>query len=381
MSAHSRYAPSSASRWVPCPGSVEMAALYPEEEEGESAAEGTAAHHYGSETLLGRAVAVGDMAPNGYLITAEMEQGARLWVQDVQDIAGPLLPMIQVESKIPIPRIHELCHGTADTWLYDPEAGRLTVWDFKFGHGVVEAFENWQAMLYVCGILDLCGIDGHADQHVTVDMRIVQPRAFHRDGRIRSWVCKASDLRGYFNQAHAAAHGTGLRTGGHCLHCPGRHACPALSKAVGACLDYMTATSAHELPPDQMGRELTVLRLAQTLIKARLTGAEANVTAKLRAGTRVDGWAFEPTYGRKDWTVSPEVVATLGDGLGVELRKPLDVITPTQAADKGVDAAVISLYSDSPRTGVKLVPDNNLLNKARSGFEQLQKDASQNGSD
>ena len=379
--AHSQLAPSSAYRWQPCPGSVPLEARYPEEEETEEAAAGTASHHAGAEELLGRPVAVGDLAPNGVVLTEEMIEGASMWTTDVFTVCiatGTPLDHLQVEQRVQMPRIHADAFGTPDTWLYVPNAGTLYVWDYKFGHGVVEHVENWQLIAYVCGILDLLGIDGRNDQELWVDMRVVQPRAYHRDGRVRSWRVRASDLRGYFNKlAAAAAEAMGAHphtlSGPHCLHCKAAAHCPTLKRATWAAADFVGGSAPESLDADSAAYELGLLEHIAVLVKARLQGREADVTARLKRGEVVADWCLEPTYGRQTWKEGDEAqVIAVGDMCGVNLRKPEAAVTPLQAvklaAKKGVDASVIYEYSETPRTGVKLARDTNLLNRARAGF-------------
>jgi hypothetical protein len=87
----------------------------------------------------------------------------------------------------------------------------------------------------------------------------------------------------------------------------------------------------------------------------------------MRSGRDVPGWIQEPTYGRKKWIAPASDVAALGDMMGVDLRKPVDVVTPNQAVKKGVDETVITAYCETPRTGFKIAPDNG--NKAKQVFE------------
>lgn len=370
-----RPTPSTAFRWVPCPGSVPLGAQFPELAERPSAAEGTASHWAGAEMLLGRAVAPDQTAPNGTVLTEEMIEGADLWVEDVLAVAVPrgLVGHLQVEQRIAVPRVHEESEGRVDTWLFDQAAGVLYVWDYKFGRTLEEVVGHWQLVMEACGILDLLGVDGRTDQLLTVDLRIVQPRAYHRDGRVRSWRVKASDLRGYFNQLNHAAHAAmspaaPLAAGPHCLYCPARHACPTLRRSMLSVADWAQTAQAEELPPDALGAELVLLEMLGSLIEARTTGVKTQVEAALRGGQAVGDWTLEQTYGRKKWTAPAVDVAAVGDLYGVDLRKPLDVITPTQAAKLKVDAAVIAAYSESPSTGLKLVRDTNLTNKARAAF-------------
>lgn len=374
---HSPLAPSSAYRWVFCNGSVQLEAQFPEPEEDESAAEGTAAHWAGAEMLLGRKVAAGQIAPNGVVLTDEMIDGADMWVEDVQSVGAPASEL-QVEQRVRMPRIHGQAYGTPDTWLYVPTRWTVYVWDFKFGHGVVEHFENWQLIAYVCGILDLLGIDGRNDQNIWVELRVVQPRAFHREGRVRTWRVKASDLRGYFNRLHHAAHdamgaGATTVTGPWCLHCKAAAGCATLRKAITHAADWSGTTSAELLPAEDAAYELELLEHVAVLIKARLKGRSADAESRLRRGENFPGWCLETTYGRLDWKDGEEAdVLLMGDMYEVDLRKPAKPVTPKQAEKlckaKGVDTSVIREYSHTPRTGVVLARDTNLLNRARAGF-------------
>lgn len=379
--AHSPLAPSSAHRWQPCPGSVPLEAAYPELEESPEAAEGTAAHHAGAEELLGRSVRVGDLAPNGVVLTDEMLDGASLWVNDALAVCfeqGLPLEHLQVEQRVEMPRIHEQCYGTPDTWLYAEQAGTVYLWDFKYGHGTVEHVGNWQMICYMCGILDLLGIDGRNDQLLWCDMRIVQPRAHHRDGKVRSWRVRASDLRGYFNKLNAAAHEAmsahpHTMSGPHCLHCKAAAHCGTLKRATWSAADYLGAAVAEELDADSAGYEMQLLEHIQELVKARIRARGADLEARLKRGERVADWTLEDTYGRTTWREGEaETVLLMGDMLGLDLRKPAAPITPLQAKQlgkkNGVDMSVIDEYSHTPRTGTKLARDTNLLNRARAGF-------------
>lgn len=367
--------PSDASRWVACAGSVQLGAQFPELAVSPTRAEGIASHWAGSQGLTGQMPAEDSLAPNGVVLTEEMLEGAAMWVDDVhaEALARGLLDHLQVESPVPVERIYPGMEARSDVWLFDQAAGVLIVWEYKFGRTLVEAVDNWQMATEVCGILDLLGVDGAAEQHLTIEMRVVQPRAYHRDGRIRAWRVKAADLRGHFNRLHHAAHTAAgpnppLAGGPQCLNCPAARGCPTLRRNVLAIADWAETAQPDQLPPDALGAELVLLELLAKLVKARHTAIETQVEATLRAGQVVGDWTLEPSYGRQRWTAPAADVALLGDMCGVDLRKPVDVITPTQAKKAGVDAAVIRAYSEHPSTGMKLVRDTNLINKARAAF-------------
>ena len=191
MSAHSPLAPSSASRRVACPGSRSLEALYPQTPTPQTL-EGEAAHWVAACTIQNSAWEIPAVSPTGVDITDEMIEGAQLYAGFVGYYSD-----IRIEQPISISIIHPDCWGTPDAWRFSD--GVLNIYDYKFGHGFVEVYENWQMIEYAAGILHELGIDGLQDQHVTVAMHIIQPRSFHPDGQIRSWTVKASDLRPYFN--------------------------------------------------------------------------------------------------------------------------------------------------------------------------------------
>ena len=201
MTEHSKLPPSSAARRVACPGSRALEAMYPEDKESPFAKEGEAAHWVASE-LLRSCESFPTYAPNGEFITQEMFKGADLYYDSIATVLNRFYGMVDytqlsIEQRVDISRIHPDCWGTPDCWLY--HAPELHIWDYKFGHGFVEVFENWQLIEYAAGILDRLGVNGIADQHTTIYFYIIQPRNFHRLGPVRTWRVKASDLRSYFN--------------------------------------------------------------------------------------------------------------------------------------------------------------------------------------
>src|SRR5580658_4847961 len=143
MTLHAKLPPSGAFRWGDpngCPGAAAMEERYPEDTESEAAREGTAAHHYLSETLLGRQVNVGDVAPNGVPITSEMVIGARAMIQDVLRIHGTTRGELLIEQRLNMTSVHALCWGTADGVFIDLQGGHIIVWDYKFGHRYVDPY-------------------------------------------------------------------------------------------------------------------------------------------------------------------------------------------------------------------------------------------------
>jgi len=364
-----------------------MSQTYPETVTSEAAMHGTASHEI-AEGLISDATTrnrnrhkasdwVGSTATNGVVFTEAMFDGAKIYADDVINVmlstgvfGGPKL---RIEERIESPRIHESNGGKADCVIYDKANSDLYIWDYKFGFTVVEAFENWQAINYAAGLLDAYDINGHVDQYTTLHIRIVQPRAFHRDGRIREWSVKASDIRGHINTlasnaSTALSSGATFNTGSHCANCPGRHACPAALKAGMSMYESTSEPTPVELSPEAVGVQLSIVKRARKQLEYLESGFEEQVKGLLRSGKQIAGWGMEEGYGKDSWVTPHTEVIALGDMLNIDLRKPVEVITPKQACKLGIDESVIKAYSTKLRSGMKLAPCD--VNRAKEVFKR-----------
>lgn len=337
---HAIIAPSSMHMIVPCPGSVRMQAAYPDEE-GEAAREGTAAHWALEQVLHGHVVDVGLIAPNGVVLTQDMIDGAELMRSAIPERVRPL---IRVEQTVRMARrIHTQCWGTPDVYAYDPRDKVLYIWDYKFGHGYVEVIDNLQLIAYAAGVTEELDLN---DLEARVVLCVVQPRCWHPSGHVRKWSVPLSDLRGPWNRMMMAAEAAlgedpPVNPGEHCRYCRARHACTALHKYTSYIHDLVDHATPLEMPDDALGYELRTLRQLADLLKARLTGLEADAEARLRAGKRVPGWGLDSKPGPLKWTAPAAQVIQLGQLYGLDLAKPPEPITPTQARKAGLPDAII----------------------------------------
>ncbi|MCK5615736.1 DUF2800 domain-containing protein, partial [Candidatus Pacearchaeota archaeon] len=350
---HSRIAPSGMPRTVPCPGSVVMQERYPETEDSLSAKEGNASHWAAACILEGKEPVTGQSAPNGVILTADMIDYARVYTHDILTTMPP--DTLNIEAKVTAAeRIHPESWGSVDSWAYDPKARILYVWDYKYGFGIVEPFENWQLINYTVGIMEGLRI---RDDQITVRMTIAQPRAPHPQGPIRRWVVKGTDLRPYANQLHAAAHEAlgpdpSVKSGSHCRDCRARHACPSANGAALLAIDVAYRAEPYELDDAAIGSQLTILKRAQAAIGNRLTALETQAESKIRAGGMIPGWSMEQgAAGKLAWTKSEAEVLALGELLGVPLGKPM---TPTQAKKVGIPDDLIDVYASRSPGSLKL---------------------------
>lgn len=362
---HSPDAPSSMARRVQCPGSHQLEQLFPEPDDTPEAMEGTAAHWVVAELAAGRTVTDGQIAPNGVVIDDEMIEGAQMMVDALTD-GGPL-HLWTIEQPVAIPRVSPRCWGTPDARRWIIPRRRLRVADFKYGHGFVEVFENLQLIAYACGALSEAGIDGLEEQAVLVELVIVQPRNYHRDGPVRMWSVNAADLRAHVNAMVAACElslqpNAPLRLGPECEFCPGRHACPTLTAAALDACDQVGTSTPLGLTAQQAAAELRRLNRTAELLHARITGLEQQVTSALRGGVPVPHFHLEQGAGRETWKIAAEQVKVIGQMYGLQLIKEKPV-TPKQARELGVPTEGLAHI---PGGSVKLVADDPL--KARKIF-------------
>lgn len=387
MGVHSIIPASSAHRWGSpdgCTGWVTMSQLYPDTGENPEAADGEASHEIGSRLIINQTVGnisnyaenfVDNVATNGIIFTEEMYDAAKIYSDDV----GEIMRSTGVfggdnfgnEQRIEAPDIHELSFGTTDQFIFNRKTGDLYLWDYKFGYEVVEAFENWQLLVYFAGIIRMLGLNCLDTQHITVHFRIIQPRAHHHDGIIREWKVKASDLRAQVNTLHTnAAISLGgnatTRSGPHCKHCSARHVCESALQAGIRMFEIVSKPTPLELSSEAAGVQLSIIKRAIKQLELLESGFDEQVKNLILKGVNVQGWQVEQGLGREKWSKPTNEVIAMGEMLGHDLKKPDEVITPVQARNKGVDNAMIAMYSETPKKGLKLTPDNG--NKAKLIF-------------
>lgn len=356
--------PSSAHIRAHCAGSFALQLLYPEDEESPKAREGTAAHFYATEAVLGRVHPVGTITPNGHPIDAEMVEGGDCFVRDVQAAIDAMpLSSWRVEQKLTMhERIHPDCEGTPDAYLLDLHAGALYVWDFKYGHGYVDPYRNEQLLEYCAGVFEAYELTDEDVTPLSVSIRIVQPRNYDEAGPVRRWDTTGAEVLRELERLRAAEHAAKqpnapTQTGAHCRYCTALTACRAAQEVAMLGVDLAGSSIPRDLPPAAAGLFLRKLTAASKRLEALRDALSEQVAAEVRKGATDTGHAIEPSPGREYWDIPLTILLATGDAMGCDLRKPVEAITPAQARKAGLDASVTTVYAKR-KTAMKLVERN-----------------------
>lgn len=367
---HASAPPSSMARIIQCAFSRKLCAIYPQEPNDEKAMEGVAAHW-----VLERVVheetppEEGATAPNGVLVTGEMLDGAEMFFDAVTSDFKGALSAAHIEERVDCSQIHPECWGTPDYWAFDEKTGILYVYDYKFGHRFVNPFENWQLLTYLTGILWKLG--ARVDI-LRIELRIVQPRNYHKDGPIRTWSISPKEVPAYAKRISEAVYASfqnepQATTGPECDYCSGRHACTVLQEKSMRAVEVSRRGIPIQLSPEAAGSELRMILDAIRTLEARATGLEASVIQAIHSGKRIVGLDMESSQGRETWTVPISEVISLGEAMEISLVKPA-VLTPNQARKAGMEADLVKGFSDRKPGAAKLVLSN--MSKARQAFQQ-----------
>ena len=349
---------SAASRWVPCPEAAWLEQQYPDVE-NEAAREGIAAHEMGQFVLTNQFLIdelVDRQASNGTMMTGEMIDHVQMYVDHVQSRGVGY--WVEESVSIEMRSNQKPVTGKTDSagFGFDQEFGILYIDDFKYGFGPVEAFENWQLLIYaICIVAKL--IAQNQDVKI-ITMSIIQPRGYHHDGPIRTWTITTTELAGYTEQLRNAVDRVysserKCHSGSWCRYCKVLAGCPTAKTAAMNAIDVIMSALPDTDTPDQVADLLDVLKRASDTVKHTYDAITARAEAMISNGKPIPGYAYEPGKGKTKFIDNQQAIDT-AICFGIEITDQ-KTVTPAEAKRRGLPEAVYNSLTTVPSTAPRLV--------------------------
>lgn len=306
--------PSSAKRWLNCPGSVRVCSDIDDGAAGAAAAEGTSAHELAELCLRS-----GDWDATQYVGAIGETPGAEPWsdamakavnvyLETIRQHFDPLADEIHVETALDAVTSGDFyTAGTGDCIVWKPEERHLHVFDYKHGAGVVvEVEDNPQVRIYAVGAAKRF----HNYGVEKVSVWIVQPRAPHADGPVRRADMDALDLVDFGldvadGMARIAAPDAPLVPGEWCKFCPAERKgkCPARAAQFAAVFEEIAEPT--DVPADELADRIARAEAVVSYAKAMIEHAEKLA----RSGQMPRGMKWVAGRGRRVWAVAEDDVA------------------------------------------------------------------------
>lgn len=376
--AHATWSASASDRLWACPGSLALTAGLPDKE-SEAAAWGTACHQLAEKCLRGGKDAVEFLGAtentkeHSFVVDDEMAETAQVYIDYVRQRAAVGYGRdLLIEQKFSLAKIDPPfdAGGTGDAVVLDPIGKTIEIVDLKGGRGVVvEAVGNKQLRTYALG-----AVLANPGDWRTVRVTIVQPRAPHPDGRIRSEEFDAIDLFDWtvdLQEAMAKAKGAqdgfdgqgaskewvrdNLAAGDHCIFCKAKPTCPALqATALAEAHTHFKPEGGMAQPPapqtltmEQMVRVLDNADMIQNWLNAVRAYAQdqAEMGVDVAAGDSV--YVLTPKRATRKWRDETDVDAlckATGREAGEFFNEP-KLMSPAQV-EKVVGKKGFSALSD-----------------------------------
>lgn len=293
-------------------------------------------HHHSADELVDR------KAFNGVFITEEMIEHT-----------APILDAIRGKGEVECDTSYGdgqryQINGRAD-WR-DLEGATLYIFDFKYGWSIVEPENNWTLISHALGFM----FANPTVQIDTIVLRIYQPRPHHPAGKIREHVYTRAALLMKWEELYNALVNPNnlLNTSPECRNCLKMATCPAAAKAAMNAIDVSETAFVSNLDEKTLGFMLDQIDRALSMLEQNKKAYSELALHRLKTGKIIPGYGVEKELTNRQWKdgITPETVQML---VGMDISKKT-LITPNQAAKKGVSEAAIESLCERREKGIKL---------------------------
>ena len=353
---HSKLSPSAAARWLACPGSLEHDGT---DVTSKYAAEGTVAHALAQKCwLLGMPADqfVGSQRScEGYTvdITDEMAEAVQVYLDFVEQTADdqPVLTETRIEHSIIAG-----FGGTIDCAL--PTKRHLI--DFKYGAGLpVDVAGSGEGTWNGINVQMACYailLRDHLQFTGDVDVTVVQPRATHPDGPIRTTTLPGdylADLTLQIIEVGSGDRAGELHAGDHCRWCPRRVDCPEL-------YELTLTTAKREFSEIEMTPETAAeFMQRKSAVMAFFDGVETWVHGQMEKGIKVPGYKLVNRFGHRRYSADEEKIVRFcrNKKFGKKQIYESKLLSPAQL-EKVIGKELITSLVERPHLGTTVVPES-----------------------
>jgi hypothetical protein len=352
-----------------CPGSIREEAGK-EDPTSIFAAEGTVAHQVLEACLKSGANAVGFLGQTRsadgftFVVDQEMVDGVQMMVDYVRKVMldAPGRVELAVERRDGLDKLNlpEPVFGTTDVRLWGADSKHLHIIDFKYGKGVVvEVEDNEQLLIYALAQVLAIGV-----KPALIRLHVVQPRAHHADGPIRTAEVTFEELVAFKQRVKDAVvavqdPNAPLNPGDHCRFCPASPTCPAQhALAVEIARTEFDAPLPEPADLDQE-RLLFALQHMDT-VRAWFNRVEEHAMDRIRAGADFPGFKLVRGRSNRKWKDEAAAEKALAKaGLKKKERMTSEVLSPSQAekALKKIGKELPADLWEKPEGKLTLVPE------------------------
>lgn len=360
---HAVLGASTSERWMNCAGSPRLTRDLPDEVTKYNT-EGTAAHAL-AERALRTETEAADHVGEVYTVTVEgpalvdlrgypshlpegetlevpiewtegMAEGVQVFVDYVREREEEMGVRATIEERFDLSPLDppEPMFGTADAALYTPEL--LEIVDYKNGFILVDEIENSQLLYYGLGY-----VVKYKVRPERVRVTVVQPRAPHPKGPVRSYIVTWEELVAFKRELFERARATQdpeapLTPGDWCRFCKARAACPALkehaAEVVGDLLleevEAPTPPEPETMTPDEI---IFVLDRADA-VTDWIDAVRSRALRLAESGeVEIPGYKVTPKRSHRYWRDEEEVTKYLQNKrLPIDDYRPRSLVSPAQ---------------------------------------------------